>query len=348
MQIKASVTPPVGERRIYANLRAGLLFLTAALIGCGGAEDDPVTSIAPSSEAIEAEAPNLRANTPASVPVNYIATPHGYFHPSCVLELGDDEWIGNDGDVARIDGNKRAIGACRHPRYNRHGWLIRQDKDGQTVPPPTVNGWLGSVSSTSAGPVKSISATWHVPHAPRVVASQTLYFFSGLEPAATGDTILQPVLAWNGFYDRRWTIASWNCCKGGNALHSNPKAVATGDMITGTVEGAGCNVAGACSSWTVRTASSGGTSTTLRTTSYGEVLDWEFGGVLEAYGLAACNQYPPDDGIVFSTIGTRLATGAVAQPAWLSSMTDGESPGCLTSVSADPGGTSVRLAWMVR
>jgi hypothetical protein len=195
--------------------------------------------------------------------------------------------------------------------------------------------------------VRTISATWKVPRGPALAGGQTLYFFPGLEPAATGDTILQPVLAWNGFYDRRWTIASWNCCKDGNVIHSAPRNVSTGDTITGSVSGSGCDAAGVCSSWTVRTSSSRGASTTLNTTAYGEVLDWEFGGAFEAFGVDSCGQYPSDGRIAFTSIAVRKTSGAYTVPAWYPADYGG-SPDCVTSVTAAPGGTRVDLAWTTR
>jgi hypothetical protein len=334
-----------GNRTTLTGGTLGLLLGSVFLASCGGAVDEPAdgTALGPAGGASALRSSASKSGRPVEVPADFVATPHGYFHPSCVVELGDDERVADDGAIVRSGGEQRALARCQHPRYDRHGRISRQ-AGSATAPPPTVNGWLASFTSTSAGPVRSISASWRVPRTPTLAGAQTLYFFPGLEPAATGDTILQPVLAWNGFYDRRWTIASWNCCKDGNVLYSTPRNVSAGDTITGTVTGSKCNAAGVCSSWTVRTASSHGASTTLNTTAYGEVLDWEFAGAFEAYGVDTCNQYPPDGQLSFTSISVQKANGTLTTPAWYPA-SYGVSPDCMTSATADPGGKKVALTW---
>ena len=87
----------------------------------------------------------------------------------------------------------------------------------------------------------------------------------------------------------------------------------------------------------MRTATSRGDSTTsLNTTSYGEVLDWEFAGAFEAYGVDTCNQYPASGQITFRSISVQRANGSGTQPAWMPWTADGWQPGCLTHVGTDP------------
>jgi UDP-N-acetylmuramyl tripeptide synthase len=111
------------------------------------------------------------------------------------------------------------------------------------------------------------------------------------------------VLAWNGaFAPGGWSISSWNCCRNGNQIHSDARAVSAGETISGYVAGSNCNDAtGVCNSWQVRTSATN-TSTTLNTDSYGEVLDLAFGGVLEAYNVTACNQYAASLGVTFQNV----------------------------------------------
>ena len=348
MRADVSAKFHVASGRAVASRTAGSLIASALLWACGGPADDTAASSATAGDdGTPGEESLPQAGRPAQVPSQFVATPHGYFHPSCVVELGDDERVGNSGEVVRSSGEQRAITRCRHSRYDKRGRLVVKKDAAATTPPPAVNGWVASISSTSVGPVKTISATWDVPRAPKVAGNQTLYFFPGLEPSATGDAILQPVLAWNGFNDGRWTIASWNCCKDANALHSKPKVVSAGDTITGTVVGSSCNAQGVCASWRVRATSSRGVSTTLNTTSHGQVLDWEFAGAFEAYSVDSCDQYPSDGRVAFTSIAVRLTSGAVTTPAWVA-MNYGTSPGCLTSVASDPGGRNASLAWVTQ
>jgi hypothetical protein len=330
-------TGPLGGTRRLGCATAALVLLGGVLAGCGAGEDDPA--------AAGGAAPLDGSARPSAVPEDFVATPHGWFHASCVVEVEEGETVGEDGALLRADGTARKVGACQHPRYDKLGGRVGE-RAASAPPAAVVNGWVASVSSTSLGPVQSISASWRVPASPPA-RGQTLYFFPALEPAATGALILQPVLAWNGFADQRWTIAGWNCCTAGTVLHSAPRRVQPGDRITGSVTGSQCDAAGVCASWSVRAASSRGAATTLTTSSHGAALDWEFGGALEAYNLDACDQYPPDGRITFGSIVVRRAGGAAATPAWVP-MAYGPPPDCLTGVAAAPGGASVTLSWRTR
>jgi hypothetical protein len=313
--------------------------------GCGGEPGNPAEAgggVDPLEEG------RSGATRPPTVPDDFVATPHGYFHPSCVVEVGDDETVGGDGALLKADGTARKIGGCQHARYDKQGRVIARGAEANgAVPAAVVNGWVASVSSTSVGPVQATSARWRVPAAPASARGQTLYLFPGLEPSATGAFILQPVLAWNGFADRRWTIASWNCCKDGTVLHSAPRNVVPGDTITGSVTGGSCDAQGVCATWSVRATSSRGAWTTLVTSAYGAALDWHFGGALEAFGVDACSQYPRDGRVTFDSIVVRRIGGAAVTPSWVP-MSYAVSPDCLTSVAAAPGGASVTMTWRTR
>jgi hypothetical protein len=258
-----------------------------------------------------------------------------------VLEVPEGDSVREDGAVVSADGQLRAVRRCEHARFDRRGRRFDRAED---VPPPSVNGWVASVWSMAVGPVKSLSATWRVPAAPANSASQTLYFFPGLEPATTGAFIMQPVLAWNGFNDRRWTIASWNCCTQGNVWHSTPKRVTSGETITGSIAATKCTAQGVCSSWSIRTTGSRGGSTTLSTTSYGAVMDWAFAGAFEAYGVDACDQYPASGGITFASLVVRGTDGLLHEPPW-TPVSNGVEPSCMTSVSADSAAKSASMTW---
>src|SRR5262249_47664724 len=156
----------------------------------------------------------------------------------CVVEVGEDERVRDDGAIERPDGGARQVGACLHPSYDRHGRVVDRSAHARE---PTVNGWVADENSTSPGPVQFLSAKWLVPPAPTFRGGQTVYFFPGLEPLSDSNTfILQPVLAWNGFSDQAWTITSWNCCRSGNAFHGNTAGVIVGDTITGKMTGTNC------------------------------------------------------------------------------------------------------------
>jgi hypothetical protein len=279
------------------------------------------------------------AGRPSSVPRDYVVTPHGYFHPSCVVELQDQERLRADGSIVRQDGTSRRVVPCGHPIFDSQG--VRKET---AAPPPTVNGWVGFAASTATGATSTLAATWTVPSLPKYRTNQTIYFFPGLEPTATYSFILQPVLAWNGFGDRKWSIASWNCCKDGNSLHSPMKPVNPGETVNGSIIGTDCDENGVCSSWSVATSvPSRGVSTVLDTDAYGEVLDWTAGGALEAFNVTRCEQYPASGSFQFRNITVTDASGAPATPTW-GTYAYPNSPNCLTQVSA-PNAQTISLTW---
>lgn len=294
----------VNERRSIVIVSAAAVALVAAAIGCGGEID-------PGEERVGA----LGGGTsrPPGVPDDYVATPHGWRHRSCVIRVDDDEAVGPGGRIERGDGSWRSFSRCGHPAFDRRGRMLSAPLE-----EPQANGWVASVSSTSTGPITSLTANWPVPKAPSLVQGQTLFFFPGVEPLATTDVILQPVLAWNGFGDNAWTIASWACCKDGNVFNSTPVNVSTGDNLTGTLTGSGCSRgSGACNSWTISTRDQRtGRSTSFAAAGGGERMDWVFGGAMEVYGVDTCNQNSASASFRFTSIRVKNAAGSFVLPGW--------------------------------
>ncbi len=275
-----------------------------AAIGCG---EEPAEPAAGAPETAVAVAATWR---PSNVPDDYVVTPHGWRHKSCVIEVAGDETVGA-GHLERRDGARRPFSPCQHPAYDRHGAAF-----GPATHEPQVNAWVASVNSTSPGPITSLGADWIVPPTPTSAQTQTLFFFPGVEPAATGDVILQPVLAWNGFGDRAWTIASWACCKDGNSFNSAPVSVAAGHRLTGTLIGGSCN-GGVCANWTITTKDdTTARATTFAATADGEQMSWVFGGAMEIYGVDTCSEYPGSTNMSFTNIQIRNSAGSLVLPAW--------------------------------
>jgi len=153
-------------------------------------------------------------------------------------------------------------------------------------------GWIeaarGSVDKASW--ISELSSTLRVPNAPRY-GGQVLYLFSGLQPAAASSVrkIIQPVLQYDA---EGWSIASFSV-EDGEATHSAYVRTAPGHTITGSMKGSACSSQGVCS-WTITTSDrTSGESTTLTehdTTAYGRY----YAGVVEAYGITSCSEYPGD------------------------------------------------------
>jgi hypothetical protein len=250
------------------------------------------------------------AQRPANVPADYLVTPFGYFHPSCVQEIGPKETLLAHGRILTAAGGSRAGARCLHARYNMRGQAIGpHDRQAAALPEAVstqdaVNGWVEDTELVTSSAYGGINASWTVPAAPDSSDGQVVYFFPGLQDHNNVQSILQPVLGWNAFNDNAWTIASWNCCQDGAVNYSTPQTVNSGDQIVGTVQNNCAAGTATCASWNINTAD-----VTLNlasalngTSNYGQTFNWAFGGVLEVYGVNGCQDYPRDGAISFSNI----------------------------------------------
>jgi hypothetical protein len=253
------------------------------------------------------------------VPRDYVVTPNGFFHPSCVQRIDSDETLHPNRTVVRSDGSVRRVPACAYPHYAADGIELARDAVpplplAGTAPadPQVINGWVAYASYVlpRADAAVFIAADMSVPQAPTIDSGQVVYFFPGLEDLESVQTIVQPVLGWNAFNDSRWTIASWNCCLDGETWHSAPIAVDAGVTLEGRVSSSSCS-GNLCEDWSILTRDPvNDHDTTLNTSGYGQAFDWVFGAVLEAYGISQCGELPASGVEEF----TRIIVGALHQP----------------------------------
>jgi hypothetical protein len=266
-------------------------------------------------------------NRPAGVPDGYVITPFGYFHPSCVLQLTEGETLLEDGLVIQhADGTIENVSACNYPHYTASGQIVT------TGEPPTINGWVESANTTTTTSYGGLTATWTVPPGPTSNNGQTLYFFPGMEDIDHVVSIIQPVLGWNADFAGAWSIASWNCCPSGITVESTPVSVSTGHEIKGTIREACSAGTLSCSKWEVTSedASTGNSTKLSNTPSEGQTFNWAFGGVLEAYGVVQCSDYPSSDSLTFSNIALYdYNFDRVSNPGWSKpSASSGLTPQC--------------------
>jgi len=257
---------------------------------------------------------------PQGVPTNFVVTPNGYFAPQCVQVVHAQEKLRTDGSIQQADGALRTPAACTQAHYALNG--SRVETNGAMTATaqranPTISGWVESTNYASNINIGRIAASWTVPSAPNNQGNQVVYFFPGLEQLPTVASILQPVLGWNGYGDRAWTMASWNCCVNGTTFHSDPISVASGDGIVGdTYSTCGAGVA-SCGTWAIVSEDlHTGQSTTLYTNPQG-APNWVFGSVLEAYGIDTCDQFPANGLINFYNIAVYDTNGnQIGSPPW--------------------------------
>jgi DNA-binding transcriptional regulator of glucitol operon len=280
--------------------------------------------------------PAAGPNRPPNVPDGYVITPFGYFHASCVQSLAKGERLLADGRLQHADGNiEPNVAVCNYPHYTRGGIPLTAETNNA----PEINGWIESASITTGSATKSygaLIAVWTVPPQPSANDGQVLYFFPGFEDINNVQSILQPVLAW---FQKEWTLASWNCCLNGITTNSPAVGVTPGDKIYGSVTSSCPPGTLSCATWNVLSLDlSTGESTTLSNTpSDGQVFNWAFGGVLEPYYVIKCDDYPPNRQLDFDAITVfNQDLHPVSSPKWTGSANSTATPQCGYAVKETP------------
>ena len=261
---------------------------------------------------------------PPAVPNEFLVTPNGYFHPSCVQHVDSNEVVDTDSKWITKQGFPTRKLACQYSHYDADGREITAKNTFPLAPPPAqcpnpnspCGGGGGSAPSSWViwdsvdlqNPVGTFWQTMIVPNAPAVQSGQVLFLFPGIQQSTTsGLTILQPVLAWNGVwpvngvnqgYANQWEIVSWNCCYNGVEVFSTPVAVNPGDIVQGEVQSVNCNGSGYCN-FNVDTYDqvTRRSSYLAATSGHNQIFSGLFGAVLEVYFVGSCNEYPSNNAI---------------------------------------------------
>ncbi len=277
-------------------------------------------------------------NRPPGVPDGYVITPSGYFHPSCVQQLAEGDTLLSDKlAIQHADGAIEKVKACEYPHYAPGGESAAQACQGIT----NAN-WLEAacVTTSTATPYGELTAIWTVPPAPTNSTNcqafpntcQTVFFFPGFahNPATT---ILQPVLAWNNYrsFPGQWAIASWNCCLSGKNIHSTPVGVNPNDKIKGFIRSTCSAGTATCPTWKVTTTDATFNppkSTTFPITGNAETFNWAFAGVLEAYNITECDDYPQSGQLTFSGVALYDYNFNRVSPLWSDFINTSFTPQC--------------------
>ena len=305
------------------SLKAGLIALCLALMPtalCYGQATVPVDG-----RTVGQALPTAGPGLPAAVPADYVITPFGYFHPSCVMHLGNgDEVRKDENSVRHSNGTYDRIPSCGYARYEANGEAVIGDEQG--LKKPTIDGWVEAAATKSSTSFGYLDAYWTVPPAPSKNDGQIVFLFPGMEdtkdfPVVKGSnvSIIQPVLGWNRDYPSAWSIASWNCCVTGTVFEAPPARANSGDTIRGYMFDTCSPGTLSCPTWDIVTwdLTSGKFSELLNTSSFGQTFNWAFAGVLEAYNIVQCGDYPSNGSISFYNLGLYDYRGIkVASPAW--------------------------------
>ena len=272
------------------------------------------------------------AKRPAGVPAEFVITPYGYFHPSCVTHLAKGDQVRQDlKAIQHKDGGSEAVHACEFPHYKATGEKMMGDERG--VKDPTIgHAWVEFGGTTTTNSYGYMYAYWNVPPAPSTNDGQTVYLFPGLEDYSDVVTIIQPVLGWNSDYASAWGIASWNCCVSGTVFEAPPQPVNSGDVILGYMFDTCAAGTLSCPTWDIVTwdLTNGKFSELLNTSSFGQTFNWAFAGALEVYNIVQCGDYPSNGSISFYNLGLyNYKFQKLANPSWtVSNWSSGLTPQC--------------------
>ena len=281
---------------------------------------------------------------PLAVPEDYVITPFGYFHPSCVRQIAEGETLLADGRVEHANGIVDAtVSFCGYPHYTHSGLPVNGElTKANGTPDPVVNGWLEAVWATTNSSYGKISATWTVPPAPPTAQGQTLFFFPGFEDYSDVISIVQPVLqfgpsaAGGGNF---WAVASWNCCLTGYAWNSKLLNVSTGDTIVGSVTSTCAAGQQYCAKWNVisQDKTTGKKTTLAKTPAEGQVWNWAFGAVAEVYSVVQCSDYPTNNGLSFTVKVFDQNRKLIKSPPWTPyNAGSGTTPWCSYGLNITP------------
>ena len=268
-------------------------------------------------------------NRPSEVPEGYVITPFGYFHPSCVRGVASGDTVMADGRVDHQDGAVDAqVPVCSYPHYTARGEMVTAGAE-----PPTIgHSWIEDGATTTTSSYGKLTATWPVPSAPTTDHKQTVYLFPGLVDLQTDATIIQPVLGWNAFFGKVWSIASWNCCPQGTANYSTPVQVNAGDTIYGLIKFTCKAGAQSCATWNITTTDKTTKQKTIlkKTPSEDQTFNWAQSGALEVYEIVQCSDYPPENATTFSKVALfDYNLKKIANPGWaFTDYYDGLDPQC--------------------
>ena len=235
----------------------------------------------------------------------WVQVPGQLIRPDCVHEVpnGARVEVGGDGQITGdviLDGALIAhYEACPEDAIVTRP---RARTEGLRNPPGADNGWVEAdqwnVPLSSSDDIDYMAGSWTVPSYPSANGA-LIYLFNGIEPSSAS-WMLQPVLqygvspAGGGNY---WAIASW-LVSSNQAFHSPLATVYPGNSISGFTEMTA--ISGSTKYWEVEAKD-----TTTGSYSYlsadvpGQHWTWAYAGVLEAYNITSCSQFPSNGRAVF-------------------------------------------------
>jgi hypothetical protein len=309
-------------RSVFVVIFAMLLF---GLVTPTSAQD---TAAAPAGVAGQAPA---GPNRPATVPADYVITPFGYFHPSCVLQIPNGSTVLKEEAVIRhADGTYGNVQPCAYPQYTAKGENVTGGQSPAQQPSiahaspewastcMSFNGAPGNINCNTEAPAYGqMQGYLTVPEGPATTApGEVLFFWFGMEDWQVANDVIQPVLGWNRDFPKAWSIASWNCCLAGITWEAEPVKVNVGDKIIASITSPCAPGQLTCPEWDIDAYDQtlNAHSELLLTSSFGETFNWAM-VVMEVYNVSTCKNYPRGN-VTFDNLTLEDYNFNNLNPAW--------------------------------
>jgi hypothetical protein len=292
------------------SIRIGALFLLSWATACKPVAD-------------HAEPPGSTSLTQAALEEDYLPTPAGYYHRTCIHDVENGSTVDQHGNVTLPDGSAYQTPPCRY-----------RARSNLSASQPVDNGWVEAAFFNVGNWVGAMYVdNWTTPAVPEMQYSgnQVLFLFPGI---LSPNRILQPVLqygvsaAGGGNF---WAVSSWSCDNGQNCYHSSLVSVSPGTALGGSVTSYDCDGGGHCT-YTINSIVNG-TAVSQLNWRDGDVYSQTVGGALEVYNLYTCGNYPSNGPTTFSGIAIYDANLTQVIPSWGPSVW-GQSPNCSFGINS--------------
>jgi len=286
------------------------------ITACGSADDGQGEGSAVSSGP---EALHSTLEALDRVPTGYGVVPGGFLvHKDCIHEVPEGAIVETDDSLTLKGKTIARYGPCAHKRYR-----LAQGGSRRTAEEPgTGNGWVESNWGTSSQTMFTnlYTGTWTVPGNPTANDGQLLYFFPSLV-SSTWDTIVQDVMQWGSSPaggGQNWGMATWKV-GGGQTYHSTLRTVYAGDQLNGHIQIIGSDATS--QTWFIGMVDATRLTYTYvtaktNTNPFSNVQ----GGVLEAYGVTQCSDFPSSGPTYFSAVtlyqGNSYTQQNLYNPSW--------------------------------
>jgi len=126
-------------------------------------------------------------------PADYVRTPNGYFHKSCVHDVPNGAQV-DDNDNVTTNGVVTHFEPCQYPVISTPSASLAS-----SAPSPTIgHAWVESIEQDQSGQgFNLLEVNSQIPGIPCYPGDQqTIYLFNGLEPVFNAFPLIQPVIGY--------------------------------------------------------------------------------------------------------------------------------------------------------